>query len=169
MQEIAEQKTKGPQPSFDENLFGHFRAGLLHYYLSSLIVVLGVAMGHEYLKSPRPRQGGLLDAFANWDGKWYREIAETGYSYDPAASSNVAFFPAFPLLGRLVSHLSGLACTEALLLVSHACLALTFLLLAAYTRARFGPKAGLVGSCVLLAFGPRRSFSAWLTANRSSC
>ena len=51
-----------------------------------------------------------------WDGSWYREIAENGYPVplpvDPstgAVSQNAwAFYPAFPLLSRLLMSVTGL-------------------------------------------------------------
>src|SRR5260370_22181020 len=79
------------------------RNGLLAYYLTSLLAILGVLFGHDYLK-PAPhaltKGGDELAAFANWDGGWDLKIVETGYQYDPSRPSNLAFFPAFPMLGR---------------------------------------------------------------------
>jgi hypothetical protein len=135
----------------DDNWIAQVCTGMVYFYLSSLIVVLGTVLGHEYLKSPRPKQGDLLDAFANWDGQWYREIAESGYSYDSRANSNVAFFPAYPLLGRSVSLATGLPTQHALLLVSHVCLAAAFVVMAAYVRVRLGAASNQVGPFVLLA------------------
>ena len=44
-----------------------------------------------------------LDDWARWDGRWYVEIAEHGYTYDPNAQSSVAFFPLYPALMRLLT------------------------------------------------------------------
>ncbi len=56
---------------------------------------------------------------ARFDAGWYRSIAERGYYWDAAAGvGNVAFFPLYPLLMKLVS-LSGLNFYWAGLLVSH--------------------------------------------------
>jgi hypothetical protein len=35
-----------------------------------------------------------------WDAGWYLSVIRDGYSYNPDAQSNIAFFPAFPYLTR---------------------------------------------------------------------
>lgn len=46
----------------------------------------------------------FLQAFSQWDGKWYLEILENGYWYKgPNIQSPVAFFPLYPLLGRVLT------------------------------------------------------------------
>ena len=46
-----------------------------------------------------PKSGWEL--FSHWDGKWYVEIANLGYSYAEDEQQNyVAFYPLFPLLIR---------------------------------------------------------------------
>lgn len=46
-----------------------------------------------------PKSGWEL--FSHWDGKWYLEIANLGYSYaDDGDFHSVAFYPLFPLLIR---------------------------------------------------------------------
>jgi Gpi18-like mannosyltransferase len=46
-----------------------------------------------------PKSGWEL--FSHWDGKWYVEIANLGYSYaDDGEYHSVAFYPLFPLLMR---------------------------------------------------------------------
>ncbi|MCI0465354.1 MAG: hypothetical protein L0Z62_51190 [Gemmataceae bacterium] len=150
-----------PQPP-SRGWFDFLCAGLLCYYLTGLIVVLGVLVSHQYLKpAPHPAgpPGDLLDAFARWDGRWYVQILQHGYTYDPHRHSSIAFFPAFPLLGRAVSALTGLRPELALLLVAHVCLAAAFVVLAAYVHRRYGETSSggsrprLAASCVLLAFG----------------
>jgi hypothetical protein len=132
-----------------------FPSGLIFYYLTTLIPLLGVAFGYDFLKpsvDPLSRRGDLGDAFARWDGQWYKKIAEEGYQYDPAAPSSVAFFPAFPVLGYLLRSATGLRTEVALLLVSHLSLAAAFVVLAAYLRLRF-PGADDLHAWALLAFG----------------
>lgn len=46
---------------------------------------------------------GLLGNWLWWDGAWYLQIAEHGYSYHPHQQSSVAFFPLYPLVVRAVS------------------------------------------------------------------
>lgn len=110
--------------------------GLAYYWLTSCVVFAGVWLGTYVL----PQQGtpqGLVERFARLDGVAYAEIAETGYWYDPARPSYVAYFPAYPLLGRAVRWLTGLSSEAALLLVSHICLAAAFVMMGAYVAARW--------------------------------
>src|SRR5262249_3968830 len=99
------------------------RTGVLFYYGTAIVVLLGMVLGHKYLKSTRPRDADLLKAFGNWDGEWYRGIVENSYAYDSHKPSNVAFFPGYPVLGRGVVWLSNGDTNLALLLVAHVCLA----------------------------------------------
>ncbi len=50
---------------------------------------------------------GFLRGWAQWDSGWYRHIAEDGYSYTRGAQGPVAFFPAYPLLMRVVGWAVG--------------------------------------------------------------
>jgi hypothetical protein len=43
-----------------------------------------------------------LDMFAQWDARHYLNIAVTGYDAPTAPESNIAFFPLYPLLIRIV-------------------------------------------------------------------
>jgi hypothetical protein len=78
------------------------------------------------------RYGG--DRFANWDGQWYLEIAERGYSYDPNAQSSVAFFPVYPLIGRAVGIATGLGAEVALLVTSNAMFMMTLVVVREMVR-----------------------------------
>jgi len=130
--------------------------GLSYYFFTSLIVVLGVMFGREFVKPPphAPSQPpDLLACFANWDGQAYKAIAERGYFYDPERRSTVAYFPAYPLLGRLVLQITGLRTEAALLIVSHAFLAGAFMLLRTYARLRFPDAGPSMWDNTLLAFG----------------
>ncbi len=45
----------------------------------------------------------FLSTWAKWDSQYYVEIASDGYWYNPGQQSNVAFFPLYPIIMRLVS------------------------------------------------------------------
>jgi hypothetical protein len=53
----------------------------------------------------------FLDLPARWDTGWYLGIATDGYEWDsaaaPAGQQNIAFFPAFPMLMRVLSLVLG--------------------------------------------------------------
>ncbi len=44
-----------------------------------------------------------LRPWVYWDAGWYLSIVERGYWFDPRGPSNVAFFPLYPLLTKLVT------------------------------------------------------------------
>lgn len=62
---------------------------------------------------PTPDSPGYSGMLANWDGQWYRRIAEAGYPDVPPDGSAAdgwtwAFPPGYPLLVRAVMRLTGL-------------------------------------------------------------
>jgi hypothetical protein len=65
------------------------------------IAVLPVNMGR--CLDCAPSGVPWLDAFARWDGRWYVSIAETGYVFREAVGSDLAFFPLYPTLTRIVA------------------------------------------------------------------
>jgi hypothetical protein len=109
------------------------------YYVTMSIVLSGVAFGVTLLpRQSHPKQlgTGFVAALCNWDGVWYSEIANDGYRYSPDEHSRVAFFPAFPLLARGVSRLTGVSIQASLLLVSQVSLLLGMLVFGKYLEAR---------------------------------
>lgn len=71
--------------------------------------------------------GTLLDVMTQWDGNWYRLIAERGYA-PPMPAVATAFFPVYPLAVRAVAFLVR-DLQVASLLVSNGCLIAAALLL----------------------------------------
>lgn len=56
-----------------------------------------------------PHQAAFLDRFFAFDARWYQRITDTGYQWDPARpgqKQDVAFFPLWPLLLRLVARVA---------------------------------------------------------------
>lgn len=113
--------------------------GLGCYAITSLIAILGVIFGYRFLEPPIDshfHKRNLIQAFANQDGGWYRQIVTTGYSYNPEARSPVAFFPLYPLLSHCVMRSFDLWPEAAMLIVAHVCLALAFVLGSIYVEFR---------------------------------
>jgi Gpi18-like mannosyltransferase len=53
----------------------------------------------DFVSGFLPKSGWEL--FSHWDGKWYTQIANLGYSYaNDGQQHSVAFYPLFPLLIR---------------------------------------------------------------------
>jgi hypothetical protein len=66
---------------------------LMSIYLATRLVLLLAA----YLQGSF-RHGPFLNELANWDGLWYREVANHGYLNHPSdAQTTLGFFPLYPL------------------------------------------------------------------------
>lgn len=75
-------------------------------YLSSLVIIKGISW------SPNTYVPTILELFFRPDSGWFRAdsgwfigIIERGYSYTPGVASEVAFFPLYPLLIKILSYL----------------------------------------------------------------
>lgn len=112
------------------------------YVLTTAIVASGILLGHEVLRFPAYRDAALshetrpLARCSNWDGLFYREIATEGYRYVPNAMSNIAFFPAFPLLGATLSRVMGLKIEYGLLLAANLSCMASFIIFHRYASIR---------------------------------
>lgn len=129
-------------------------AALATWCFTGLLTALGFSFGFHYLDRASfgvPAQSDILDAFAIFDGRWYRQIAVSGYSYDPDERSSVAFFPVYPLLARGVMRLTGLRPEIALLIVSNLSFLVALGLLTMYVRARFRDAPAELAECAVLA------------------
>jgi hypothetical protein len=124
---------------------------LLCYALTTAVVLLGVMFGYRFIDGPA-QKGSLVSAFARHDGVWYKKIVSDGYFYDPDKRSSVAFFPLYPLLATALIRVTGLAPETALLIVAHACLAITFVLTTVYVHGKTAIPPSL-GNYVLLSLG----------------
>src|SRR5579872_3723031 len=109
------------------------------YILSLAVVMAGIAFGNACVpRRSHPTQlgPGFINSFSNWDGRWYAQITEDGYSYSTTEYSGAAFFPAYPCLAKVVSRIIGLRTDAALLCVSHICLISAMLVLALSVQGR---------------------------------
>lgn len=92
-----------------------------------------IERGPHVMVSRQIQHGGtLLDIFTQWDGYWYRLIAEHGYG-SPTPDLAPAFFPVYPLLVRGVAFIVR-DLQVASLLVSNGCLIAAALLLVGLLR-----------------------------------
>lgn len=102
---------------------------LAMFAASRLLVLVAAAVGalisataeRAVLPGPWPIIEGTgwpaADGLLRWDSAWYVDVAEQGYSTDPASPRN-AFFPLFPMLVRAAAGLPGLSTSTAGLLVA---------------------------------------------------
>ncbi|WP_153556807.1 hypothetical protein [Roseimaritima sediminicola] len=121
----------------------HVLYGGASYYFTSLIVVVAVMFGSQFVitcmrhhDAHKMDRSNLVERFAPWDGVWYHQIASEGYSYDPERMSNVAFYPLYPMSGRLFSVVTGLQTDVSLLAVSHLFLLGAFVVFSKYLSER---------------------------------
>lgn len=126
------------------------------------LVALGTAFGKTYI----PYGQGDWEAgpawyhrLLRWDSEWYNIIASQGYSYngDPNATQSVVYYPLFPLLARGLSAITGLATTDALLVVANVASLAAILLLHHLVRGQFGERTAFL-TVALLSFFPASVF-----------
>jgi hypothetical protein len=117
---------------------------------------LGVLFAVDFLGDralPHNAELDVLTACSRFDGMHYLEITESGYSYDSMQRSSVAFFPAYPLIGRLLARLAGWDTRLALLVVSNLFLLTAFFALSAYTGSTVACESRRYWLLVLAVFG----------------
>jgi len=125
-----------PEPSSRWRLLWD-KAGwvLLMFAFSRLIVVMLIWLSRHVIErgphvtvSGQMQHGGtLLDLLTQWDGTWYRLLAQHGYG-PPMPEIAAAFFPVYPLLVRGVAFIVR-DLQVASLIVSNGCLLAAALLL----------------------------------------
>lgn len=130
-------------------------------YLGVLALVVAVSSlaDHHLSKDPGypapfPRFGGdwLLGGLVRFDGGWYLEILENGYTFaGPDQQSAVAFFPAYPTATWLVAQVVGNA-TLALVVVTVVAGLVATVLLHDWVRRRLDERTARVAVAVLVVF-----------------
>ncbi|MDP9068258.1 MAG: hypothetical protein M3N53_07935 [Actinomycetota bacterium] len=91
----------------------------------------------------------LIGVSWQWDGYWYFNIITEGYSWHPGMHSNVAFFPLFPMLVRLIADIfSGVNIFTLGVMVNH--VIFFFALIAVWFYAEGKAGAQVAGRSVLL-------------------
>ena len=113
---------------------------LLMFAASRLVLVALIVYSRQIIErgphvwvSRQDEHGGtLLDLLTQWDGNWYRLIAENGYA-PPMPEIAAAFFPLYPMLVRAVEFIVR-DFQVASVLVSNGCLIAAALLLVRLLR-----------------------------------
>lgn len=138
--------------------------GAVAYLANGFVVLLGISFGVDYVfkdnSAPDAPKPGYVQACSRFDGLHYLEIAKEGYSFDPARRSTVAFFPAYPLITRMITVATGWNAALSLLIVSNAMLLASFIFYAAYLRCRspaLDPRSQRL-ALLLFAFWPAAFF-----------
>jgi hypothetical protein len=133
------------------------------------LIPLALKMGYiginlispEHLTRMRPEATWLkyvLQIFSNNDSGWYERICGQGYSYpiEIGAENNLcfAFFPTYPLLGRVLHLCLGLSPRASLLLLSSLCSIALPLTLYKWMEARGYEKLSAYWSAILIMIFP---------------
>jgi hypothetical protein len=92
-----------------------------------------------------------LAGWAQWDSGWYHEIASKGYSFVAGQQSTVAFFPAYPVVVRIVDVVVGDTYVAGIV-VTFVCGVGVAVLLATWLRARLSPPAAWAALLAFLLF-----------------
>jgi hypothetical protein len=82
--------------------------GLLLAIWRGAILAISVIWSRVGIDDPWEGDGtvhGLLRHSIHWDSGWYFSVVREGYSYNPEAQSNIAFFPMLPYLTRLFDQI----------------------------------------------------------------
>ena len=144
-----------------QGLFEDLRVVIVPWLTARVLIAVGFltarAAGDHLVPAALPAT--LSEGLIAWDGTWYRDIAEHGYSF--VGIDGVRFFPLFPLLGRFVSVLTlGRTDVALVLLANLASLALVVALrrLVLFER---GSKALAERSVWLLCLFPGAFVLAW--------
>ncbi len=99
---------------------GMYAVSRLYVFVAVIVLAknqMALPMGLDSIRIayPTPADPGYLTAMTNWDGQWYRIIAENGYpAVLPTLPSGEvdmspwAFFPVFPLSVGAIMSLTGL-------------------------------------------------------------
>ncbi|MBE0429923.1 MAG: hypothetical protein IBX61_08645 [Thermoleophilia bacterium] len=101
-----------------------FQSVLRSFAISRAMVVLFAALGHFLLPSVQDGKHvplsettpWFLSMWYRWDANWYMSIIAQGYEWVPDDQSNVAFFPLYPLMVKVL----GLALGERYLMAGMA-------------------------------------------------
>lgn len=151
--------------------------GIGAFTISRLIVLFGAytraaqvvtdrqSRGNQFPQSTRP----MIEAiFTQWDGKWYRMIAEHGYpselpdriTYITGNGATVAFFPVYPYLARWFDFIAPGGIVQALLGVNGVLSIAAVVLVGLLTRDLYGT-ATAQRSMVLFALFPGSVVLSW--------
>jgi len=120
------------------------------------VFMFGFANGRAPL---RHFNNELLNLPVRWDAGWYLQIVTEGYKYapgDPSVQQNIVFFPAYPMLVRVVGRLFGgdmIGYVAAGTIISIASFFGALVYLYAFARDRYGDDVAS-GSIWLLATYP---------------
>ena len=152
------------RPAWREAWAPHVRMVL--WVLAVFVISRGIVLvpAHLALKQPVSARDFMVPMF-RWDAGWYAKITEQGYEYaDDGQQHNIAFFPLYPWLTRvLVPLMPGEGHRPVWLaqaLVSHLGFLAGLFFVYAFTRRLGNESAAAWALCFVAFFPPAMFFSA---------
>ncbi|MGW2207387.1 hypothetical protein [Streptomyces sp. NPDC001774] len=147
-----------PAETWQETLkrFAHLAAPPFAIYVSS-------AAAHLLMLALMTRSGGpsLLDRLLAWDGRLYADIAAHGYpdSFTYGADgkltgNNLAFFPLFPFLSRVLHGLTGLDAGSAAVAIAHVAVIAALIAVQQLMTRLYGRRTAIIAMILLTAAQP---------------
>jgi len=126
-----------------------------------LLAVATIGLGPEVHFS-MPFSSPWLNLPARWDAGWYADIAAVGYdwNYNPTVQQRVVFFPALPMLARLVARPLGINVLYACWIVALAAFVWAIVLLVRLARLLLDEDAARDSAWLLAAYPFAVYFSA---------
>jgi hypothetical protein len=100
-------------------VFLDLREVIIPWLTTRVLIAIGFVTAYAASDqlAPLNRPNALTEGLIAWDGTWYRDIAEFGYS--AIDTEGLRFFPLFPLLGRAVSVITLGRTDVALILIAN--------------------------------------------------
>ena len=99
------------EPAVRETSFlAEEREVLLAFFVSRMLVWIVASLAFRWIahgEFPIGSGTEIWNLLSRWDSNWYGSIVESGYQYFPDKSSNVAFFPLYPICMRAVMVFTG--------------------------------------------------------------
>jgi hypothetical protein len=143
MSSVADETAKAsstPRPATRGQIGPWIAWGLLAYACTATLVMAGVWCGVQVVP-PGGAARSIFErsaerAMSGMDGRWYARLLRSGYDQPYHRELHPAFFPLYPLVGRAVAGATGGNAEESLIVVSHACLLVSFVLLGVYAAGR---------------------------------
>jgi hypothetical protein len=136
-------------------LIAFFLATRAFLFAAGILAVLYLPKFASYYTSGQPLP---IDIWWKWDAGWYMSIANDGYSFRPGYTTNVTWFPFYPLLIRLASFFvnPGIAA----IIISHAALLAAIFLLYRLVNLDYSRKVSERTVLYMLLFPASLFFSA---------
>ena len=127
--------------------------------------LVGVAGSLYFIRALQDHPLAFNQLVTKWDAGWYLSIAGGGYALAPGQQSNVAFFPVYPLIVRLVHDITRLPLPTAAVVVSVICFGLALVVLHRWLKLNYSDQIAAI-TLWLIALFPFGFFSLWLTLRR---